>query len=165
MRKRFLLLDRGIQKVLATIDDLYGELGEPSLGKAEPQETLIVVAYRLHGLYNAFENIFLSIAKTFENSLDAKADWRAQLLGRMRLDLSPLRPAVIDDDAYEKLDELRRFRHLFRTSYGTPLDAARLSLVLDKALKLKPVIRPQIERFLDALGAGGEEPSGAGDEG
>lgn len=162
MRERFLLLDRSIRKELATIDDLYRELGQPSLGEAEPQEKLIVVAYRLHGLYNAFENIFLNIAKAFENSLEAKAGWHVQLLGRMRLDLSPLRPAVIDDEAYEKLDELRRFRHLFRTSYGTPLDAARLSLVLGKALELKPIIRPQIERFLDALGAAGEEvPDGA----
>ncbi|MGH8488294.1 MAG: hypothetical protein ACREXS_05360, partial [Gammaproteobacteria bacterium] len=28
----------------------------------------------------------------------------------MRLDLTPVRPALIDESAYEKLDELRRFR-------------------------------------------------------
>jgi hypothetical protein len=80
-----------------------------------------VVAYRLHGLYSSFENVFRNVASSFENRLDAAA-WHQQLLQRMRLDLSPVRPAIIDGEAYEKLDELRRFRHLFLTGYGVKLD-------------------------------------------
>lgn len=67
----------------------------------------------------------------------------------MRLDLTPLRPAVIDVEAYERLDELLRFRHVFRSMYGLNLDSSRLEIVLRKALELKPLYRGQIERFLE----------------
>ena len=66
-------------------------------------------------------------------------------------ELSPIRPAVIDEEAFEKLDELLRFRHLFWTGYGLKLDALRLQLVVRKALELKPIYRGQIDRFLDYL--------------
>ncbi len=77
--------------------------------------------------------------------------WNRRLLKRMRLDLSPLRPAVIDAEAYERLDEMLRFRHVFRTMYGLDLDSLRLGVVLRKALELKPLYRSQIDRFLEFL--------------
>lgn len=149
MDDRFLILERSIQDDLQTIERLYEELGDPNLD-AMKQEGLIVVAYRLHGLYSAFENIFRNIAKAFENQLDPSS-WHRQVLQRMRLDLSPVRPAVIDEEAYEKLDELLRFRHLFRTGYGVRLDGQRLQLVLQKALELKSIYDDQMNRFLAFL--------------
>jgi hypothetical protein len=152
MNERFLVLERNIQKDLETIDELYEDLGSPAINEKESQETLIIVAYRLHSLYTAFENIFRNIASVFENQLD-KEKWHQQLLVRMRLDLTPLRPAVIDDDAYERLDEMRRFRHVFRTMYGLDLDPLRLQVVLRRALELKSLYRDQIGRFLQFLRA------------
>jgi len=150
MNEKFLILERNVQSDLAVIERIYSELGEPELAGSDGQEALIVVAYRLHSLYSAFENIFRNIATTFENHLDPSS-WHRQLLGRMRLDLSPVRPAVIDEEAFEKLDELLRFRHLFRTGYGLRLDALRLQLVVRKALELKPIYQGQIDRFLEHL--------------
>ncbi|MBN1920543.1 MAG: hypothetical protein JW892_04815 [Anaerolineae bacterium] len=66
-------------------------------------------------------------------------------------DVMPLRPAIIDDAAYEALDELRRFRHLFRHAYGVQLDPLRLNIVVIKAMRLKAIYRPQLEQFLDFL--------------
>lgn len=148
MSEKLLVLERNIQSDLVIIDGLYTELGEAPLRDDEPQEALIVTAYRLHNLYNACENIFLNIARTFENTLDEKAGWHRQLLQRMLLDLSPLRPAVLDRSSYEKLDELRRFRHLFRAAYGIELDPRRLALVQEKALELRSLLRQQVEAFL-----------------
>jgi len=150
MNGKFLVLERNIQSDLETIDRLYAALGSPELGESAPEESLIVVAYRLHSLYTALENIFRNIASAFENNLDVSS-WHRDLLQRMRLDLTPIRPAVIDAEAYEKLDEMRRFRHVFRTLYGVELDPLRLGLVLRKALELKPLYRVQIERFLEFL--------------
>ena len=150
MNEKFLILERNVQSDLAVIERLYSDMGEPELAESDEQEALIVVSYRLHSLYSAFENIFRNIATSFENHLDPSS-WHRQLLGRMRLDLSPVRPAVIDEEAFEKLDELLRFRHLFRTGYGLKLDALRLQLVVRKALELKPIYRGQIDRFLDYL--------------
>ena len=150
MREKFLVLDRNVRDDLETIDRLYEELGSPELEESSPQEELIVVAYRLHGLFTAFENIFRNIANAFENQVSQES-WHREILQRMRLDLAPLRPAVIDAETYEKLDELRRFRHVFRTMYGLDLDSLRLQVVLRRALELKPLYRDQIERFLEFL--------------
>jgi hypothetical protein len=153
MNERFLLLERSIEHDLQAVERLYEAIGSPTLSDEAGEEASIVLAYRLHNLYNAFENIFQHIAAAFENTLDDSARWRAQLLQRMRLDVMPLRRAVIDDTAYEALDELRRFRHLFRYAYDVELDPQRLRLVVSKALQLKAIYRPQIESFLEFLRA------------
>lgn len=150
MNEKFLILERNVQSDLEVIERLYSELGKPEPAESDGQEALIVVAYRLHSLYSAFENIFRNIATSFENHLDPSS-WHRQLLERMRLDLNPVRPAVLDAEAFEKLDELLRFRHLFRTGYGLKLDGLRLQLVVRKALELKAIYRGQIERFLEFL--------------
>jgi hypothetical protein len=55
--------------------------------------------------------------------------------------------------ALDAFDELLRFRHLFRSAYGARLDAARLSLVLAAAQRLRPIYRAHIEHFLDYVRA------------
>ena len=69
----------------------------------------------------------------------------------MRLDLQPIRPAVIDATAFDKLDELRRFRHVFRSLYTAELDPLRMIIVLEKARQLREIWPPQIEIFLRFL--------------
>jgi hypothetical protein len=148
MNEKFLILERSVRADLEVVDRLYEDLGTPQLAGSDSEEKLIVVAYRLHALYTAFENVFRNIAGAFENQLRDKAGWHRELLARMRLDLTPIRPAVIDEKAHAMLEELLRFRHFFRTAYGVPLDPERLSLALRQALELRPLYRDQIERFL-----------------
>jgi hypothetical protein len=155
MRERLILLEASVRGDLQVIDELYAALGSGAAGSDASGERLIVSAYLLHNLYTAFENVFRNIALAFENVLDDRSGWHRQLLERMRLDLSPIRPAVIDDAAYVALDELLRFRHLFRSAYSARLDAGRLALVLRAAEELRPLYRPQIERFLEFVKAGG----------
>ncbi|HEY6320849.1 MAG TPA: antitoxin [Thermoanaerobaculia bacterium] len=155
MRERLILLEASVRGDLEVIDELYAALGRGAAGSDAPEERLIVSAYLLHNLYTAFENVFRNIALAFENALDDRSGWHRQLLERMRLDLGPIRPAVIDDAAYVALDELLRFRHLFRSAYSARLDAGRLALVLRAAEELRPLYRPQIERFLEFVKAGG----------
>jgi hypothetical protein len=148
MNEKMLLLERSIASDLDAIEAIYESLAGVDLEEATDQETTIVVAYRLHNLYNAFENVFRNVAEAFENTLDDRERWHSQLLQRMLLDLSPVRPAVIDEPAYDKLDELLRFRHLFRSAYGAKLDPERLALVLRKARELRSLYRPRIEQFV-----------------
>jgi hypothetical protein len=150
MNEKSLVLERSLQRDLEAIAGLYEVLGSPDLAEASSQEQVIVVAYRLHALYTAFENIFRNIAIAFENQVSQES-WHREVLQRMRLDLTPLRPAVIDAATYSKLDELRRFRHVFRTMYGLDLDSLRLQVALHRALELKPLYRAQIENFLEFL--------------
>lgn len=56
---------------------------------------------------------------------------------------------MIDERSYELLDELLRFRHLFRAAYGIQLDPERVALVLRKAMELREPFARQIGEFLD----------------
>ena len=151
MDDKILVLLNSIRRDLEAIATIYGELERHPLQENTDDDTLIIVAYHLHNLYNAFENTFQNIAAVFENSVDEVERWHAQLLERMRLDVMPLRPAVIDDTAYDALDELRRFRHLFRHAYSVKLDPLRLQLVMHKALALRAIHTEQLKRFIDFL--------------
>lgn len=151
MNDKILVLINSIRRDLDAIDAIYDALEKRSLQDDKDGDTPIVIGYHLHNLYSAFENIFQNVAAVFENSVDDAAQWHSQLLERMRLEVMPLRPALIDDEAYDALDELRRFRHLFRHAYSMKLDPARLQLVLDKAMVLKLVYRRQLEGFTEFL--------------
>lgn len=151
MIEKILVLERDLQRDLELLDGLWRRLETASPTADVTEEQLIAIGYRLHNLYGACENIFRNIAVAFENTLDDRSAWHAQLLHRMRLDLRPLRPAVIDDTAFAKLDELRRFRHLFRAAYGAELDPDRLAFVLHQALDLRDIFTDQIAGFLDFL--------------
>lgn len=65
-----------------------------------------------------------------EEVLDSTDTGHQELLERMKLDLAPLRPALIEDvGLYEALQELRGFRHVFRHHYGVKLKKAKLLIV------------------------------------
>ena len=151
MSETAIILERNIQADLQTIDEIYQKLDMPILPMGIEEEKLIVLAYRLHSLYMAFENIFRNIAAAFENNVDDSSGWHSQLLQRMTLNLMPIRPAVIDKNAFDKLDELRRFRHLFRNAYQTEFDPERLQLVLNKTLALRDLYPTQINQFLSFI--------------
>ncbi len=151
MDERTLVLIQQIQRDADSIAVIYAALDRHPLRPDSDNDTLIVIAYHLHNLYNAFENIFQNIAAFFENSVEDKGRWHSQLLERMCLDVMPLRPAVIDAVAYDALDELRRFRHLFRHAYGIELDPLRLQLVMTKATVLRTVYGEQVDAFVGFL--------------
>lgn len=151
MHEKILLLQRNIEDDLASIERLFEELEDARLSSDTALEERIVTGYRLHNLYNAFENIFRNIARAFENQLDDQKGWHAELLRRMRLDLSPLRPAVIDAEVFSMLNELRGFRHVFRSLYSTELDPLRMAVALEKAHGLRKIWPDQIARFLGFL--------------
>ncbi len=117
---------------------------------ATSEDHLISVAY-LHNLYCAFGSIFHRIAEVFENHLSERSGWHAGLLHRMTLAIEDVRPTVLGPASYDSLDELRRFRHLFRSAYRMHLDTERLALVRKKAHVLEQVYRADMERFLAFL--------------
>lgn len=151
MYEKAIILTRSIEADQTAIEQIYNSLTTAQLSDDTPEELLIVLAYRLHNLYTAFENVFQHIAATFENHLEDQSRWHVQLLQRMALDLTPIRPAVIDSTMLANLDVLRRFRHLFRSAYGVRLNSRHLQLVLDAALELKPLYPIAFARFLTFL--------------
>ena len=134
---------RGISEIYSSLD------GYPDV--LVDQEQMIAVAYYLHNLYCAFESIFQRVAEVFENQITDRTTWHAELLRRMTLDIEGVRPYLIGSAALDSLDELRRFRHLFRSAYRLHLDPERLDLVRRKARALEAVYRVDMDRFLGFL--------------
>jgi hypothetical protein len=147
MNTQILTLKADIAADLKAIAALYTAIDRYGICPTG-EEQLIVVAYYLHNLYCAFESIFQRVAEVFENQLSDRAGWHAELLRRMALDIEGIRPRMLSDATADCLDELRRFRHLFRSAYRLHLDAERLALVCKKAQVLKLLYHADMEQFL-----------------
>lgn len=147
------LLKASIDADVREIESLYERLEQHSKDLATTEQA-ILAGYYLHNLYNAFENICLNVAKAFENQID-REQWHSALLKRMTLDVEGLRPRLLGDEAYRCLDELRRFRHVFRNAYTAELDPRRVALVVDRAERFQEFYKLELEAFkafLDGLG-------------
>ena len=110
----------------------------------------MAIAYLLHNLYTAIENYMVRIAKQFENTLE-DSSWHRELIERMKIEIPGLRPAVISSELEEPLDELRRFRHLFRNVYKSELKPSRVNEVSDIAAAIEENLAERHKRFVSWL--------------
>ncbi len=108
----------------------------------------MVLGSCLHNLYNAFEAYLLRVAKFFENSVDEHM-WHRDLVDRMALDIPGIRPALITDRTLlARIDELRRFRHVFRNLYKNRLHPGKLRIVSEAAEGIDQAFLPMHEAFV-----------------
>ena len=131
-------------------DDFHYRHAAQHIELTEVKEA-IVAGYYLHNLYNAFESIFRLVAETFENHIPDTSRWHTLLLDRMGRDIEGMRPRLLSDTALEALDELRRFRHLFRHLYRYNLDAEGVQKALRQAHRLQEVYSEDLEHFIAFL--------------
>jgi len=143
MRADIELLRADIRDEMGKIEKMYREF-IPMAKKLKLSENEItnydkvVIGYFMHNFYSGCENIFRSIARFFENELNADA-WHKDLLRRMTFEIRGFRPRVISDRLYLLLDDFRGFRHKFRYTYSFELDWDREKVVackFDKTLRL-----------------------------
>jgi hypothetical protein len=113
--------------------------------------TIEGMAYQLHNLYNACEDLLKLVATSFENHIDDQSDWHRGLVQRMSLNIAGVRPALLSSDVLPHLNQLRAFRHFFRHAYNTPLSLPRLQLVLDDARAAHPLLQRDVTAFVTHL--------------
>lgn len=153
MNPQAALLKASIDAEIQEIEKLYQQL-EIYASPLDTKEQAILAGYYLHNLYSAFENICLNVAKTFENQIDDRSQWHSVLLKRMTLDIEGLRPKLLSAETYRCLDELRRFRHVFRNAYTIELDPQRIAIVIAQAQRLQALYQTELDQFktfLDSL--------------
>ncbi|MCS7279940.1 MAG: hypothetical protein NZ530_07810 [Thermodesulfobacteriaceae bacterium] len=109
------------------------------------------LAYKLHNLYNAYEELFKIVAEFFENQIEERTKYYTVLLKRMLLNLEGIRPALISKESFKILDELRAFRHLFRHAYSYELDSERVLKLAQKVYHLKPFFMRDFKEFLKKI--------------
>lgn len=122
--------------------------------KKMPQKAFVIAsAYALSSIYSCYEDMFKHIAGMFENKIDNLSSWHIELLKRMLIAVPGVRPAVLSEEEGAVLDEMRAFRHVFRSSYVFVIDAERVATLAAKWNGSKKKLRKEIEKFLSKVGA------------
>ncbi len=132
------------------INGMYTKL-EAKISIIEKQtvavETVESAGYWMHNLYCAFEDLFKMVAGFWENSLSTNGEFHVRLLKRMLLQIEGVRPALLSEEGYRYLNELRGFRHVFRHAYSFGLDDERVSVLLRKILNQKSTVIKDLNNF------------------
>ncbi|MFH1571817.1 MAG: hypothetical protein ABIL09_27755 [Gemmatimonadota bacterium] len=150
MREQIRALKSDIEAELAGIGRIYGSLRDAPSAPREP-DAVIVTGYHLHNLYNAFESMFRLVAAAFENDVPDTGRWHRLLLERMGRQIEGVRPPLLSPAAVQALDELRRFRHLFRHLYQAKLEPAGVVKALEQARSLERLYLDEVKAFLSFL--------------
>lgn len=148
---RLALLRSEVQAQIREIEAIYAKVEERRSGKDKAH--LESLAYQLHNLYCAFEDLFELIAGAFENQIAERTQYHLELLKRMTIAIEGVRPALLSQESCALLDNLRAFRHFFRHAYTYELDERKIRVVLEDALKLKTIYQKDIDTFLNRLEA------------
>ena len=127
---------------IGQLSDTNNRAAERIAAGADDYLDYAALGYTIHNIYAVMENACLRVAKFFENNL-SDSSWHKDLLERMRLTIEGVRPALLDEETYLLLDELRAFRHVFRTLYARPIDQDKIRLVQKK-------VPAATERFIHA---------------
>jgi hypothetical protein len=143
-----------IDQDLRSIERLDAELRRlaPALDQDRPlYEQLVAIGYLFHNLYNALENSFEQISRTFENHVIDPPRWHAELLGKMFLEIPGVRPAVLPASVRRLVRDLKGFRHLFRHAYDFDLDREKLARLVQDWQLAQPEVSRALADFRQAL--------------
>ncbi len=148
-RKAVFLADFRFQR--NQIENIYGLLQEKQAelkeGGSASQEKVESIGYWLHNLYCAYEDLFKLTTGFWENSIDFADDYHIRLLKRMVMDIEGIRPALLSEESYKLLNDLRGFRHVFRHAYSFGLDTERVLLLFRKVLDSRSSVGGDLKRF------------------
>lgn len=139
-----------VDSQLEEIDKIYCRIDERK--GLRSQVEVEGLSLWLHHLYCAFEGLFKIIARAFENNIIEEERYHIELLRRMKLRIDGVRPALLSEDGFKLLDNLRAFRHRLRHAYVYDMDVDKVRGVLADALALRDVCRKDVERFFGELG-------------
>jgi predicted nucleotidyltransferase len=112
------------------------------LEETPSQFALNALASYLHQFYTGCERILERIAVTVDGGLPGGAFSHANLLAQMARELPGIRPAVLHETLWLRLQDYLAFRHFFRHAYGYTLEWA----------KLRPLVAGMAATFTDVQG-------------
>ena len=146
----FAVLEAGLRARVRDISRIGGRIEERLGTFAHSAEGVDSMGYQLHNLYGAFEQLFEEVARFFENRIEG-IQYHAELVRRMQLEIEGVRPVLLSAETASDLDELRRFRHLFRHAYTADLEPDKVANLAAKAVCIQRDFARDFERFLALL--------------
>ncbi len=148
--KELNVLEAELLESCKVIERVYEHIVKRQPTFRDGDEGIDSMAYRLHNLYGAYEQLLKIVADFFENHIEG-ARYHADLLRRMKIEIKGVRPALLSSSTYKMLNEMRGFRHFFRYAYDVELDADRIDRIVQIAIQLREPFKQDVQRFLAQL--------------
>jgi len=105
------------------------------------------VALNLHGFYSELERIFEIIAINVDGIKPEGESWHQELLKKMAEEISEIRPAVISNSSFQRLNDYRGFRHVVRNIYTFNIEPAKMQKLVEGAPELFRQVRDELLAF------------------
>jgi len=109
------------------------------------------VALNLHGFYSELERIFEIIAINVDGIKPVGESWHQELLKKMAEEISEIRPAVISNSSFKRLNDYRGFRHVVRNIYTFNFDPAKMQKLVEGAPELFRQVRDEQLAFAEFM--------------
>lgn len=109
------------------------------------------VALNLHGCYGGLERIFELIAAVVDCRKPRGENWHQALLTQMTEEVTGVRPAVISQATFYRLDEYRGFRHVVRNVYTYNFEAAKIQKLVTDLPAMLEQTRAELLAFASFL--------------
>jgi len=134
---------------------LYPDITASRIGGFEKESSFAcrLVGTYLSDYYEGMENIAKRIAKEVDGHISSGDEWHKELIDQVSRELPGKRPAVFSEQTYELLDELRRFRHVFRAKYGFRLNPDKIYRNVSRLKELHQLMKIDINSFLHKMDA------------
>jgi hypothetical protein len=149
MKERIAILKSEIEHDIQRLNRLFKKFEKSynDFSATSEYSKLVESAFYVNQLYTGFESIFKNVAKTFENNIEDDY-WHKSLLERMTLSIEDIRPALISEELFNCLNELRAFRHFFRHAYDTDIERDKFKIVADRVYKIRNSFQKGLKKFL-----------------
>ena len=119
--------------------------------KKELDPNIYAAALSLQHYYTCLETAFKRIIKEIDKNSISGEQWHKELLELMSVKINGVRPKFIDRKTMQKLDRLRRFRHLIRHGYEHELDWNQMSSLIDLMNELNEILDDKFADFINYL--------------
>ncbi|ACX51670.1 hypothetical protein Adeg_0521 [Ammonifex degensii KC4] len=149
------VIKQRITKYLALLEKVGGEAEQASL--LDMSDVCLLLGAALDDFYLSVERIFKMLATEADELLPKGESWPRDLLLQISREIPGVRPPVITQGLAAELDELRRFRRLFRNIYGHHLQEERVEELARKAVSLFERIKEELSIFFERMLALAEE--------
>lgn len=134
-----------VRKIADYIKEITQVL-EKEKGSVKGSDLMACAGY-LHHYYTGIESIFERISRALDGGMVLGGDYHRELLRSMTLEIPDIRPRIISKNFAEELDEYRRFRHMFRHSYGSELRWRKMAPLAKGIETLTTTLLKELSKF------------------
>ncbi|ETX05638.1 nucleotidyltransferase family protein [Candidatus Entotheonella palauensis] len=142
-----------IEDELAALDRMVLEMQDGVDALEEPPSPfdLNALSSYLHQFYTGCERILERIATTVDGALPGGAFSHANLLAQMTQERPGMRPTVLNEALWLRLQDYLAFRHFFRHAYGDTLEWAKLRPLVESMPVTLADFKTQLTAFWDTM--------------